>query len=198
VDVLSDGEKLSSIKGAAMSATRQTASAPALPAGLHTVDQDRSEIGFAVKGMWGMVTVRGVFHEFSGTLNAGGDRAHGELTIDAASLDTGHEKRDRHLRAADFFDVEHHPRLLFSASSVSDEDGALTVTGVLVVGASQVELRIPAELERGDNAGDLVLRGECSVPREALGLGWNKLGAIRGEAKLHAVIVIKPETIRAR
>jgi polyisoprenoid-binding protein YceI len=180
-----------------MSATRPTASEPRLPACVHTVDQDRSEIGFAVKGMWGMVTVRGVFHEFSGRLDASGSGAHGELTIEAASLDTGHEKRDRHLRSADFFDVERHPRFLFRASAVNDDVGALTVIGVLVVGASQVELRIPAELERGDLAGDLVLRGECSVSREALGLSWNKLGAIRGEAKLRAAIVIRPETISA-
>jgi polyisoprenoid-binding protein YceI len=142
-----------------MSATRPTASEPALPACVHTVDQHRSEIGFAVKGMWGMVTVRGVFHEFSGTLDASGSEAHGELTIDAASLDTGHEKRDRHLRSADFLDVERHPRLLFRASAVTDDEGALTVIGVLVVGASQVELRIPAELKRGDQAGD----GRCAI-----------------------------------
>jgi polyisoprenoid-binding protein YceI len=181
-----------------MSTIPPTASEPALPACVHTVVQDRSEIGFAVKGMWGMVTVRGVFHEFSGTLDASGSGAHGELTIDATSLDTGHEKRDRHLRSADFFDVERHPRLLFRASAVTDDEGALAVIGVLVVGASQVELRIPAELKRGDHAGDLELRGECTVPREALGLNWNKLGAIRGDARLHAAIMIRPETVDAR
>jgi polyisoprenoid-binding protein YceI len=69
--------------------------------GVWTVDPDRSEIGFAVKAMYGLLTVRGMFGAYDGTLTVRADSAAGELAIDTDSLDTGNHKRDQHLRSSD-------------------------------------------------------------------------------------------------
>ena len=77
-----------------------------LPEGIFEVDPQRSEIGFAVKTIWGLQTVRGVFDTYDGSLHVRAGGAADELTIDAASLDTQNNRRDQHLRSPDFFDVE--------------------------------------------------------------------------------------------
>ena len=118
-----------------LQATPPIAATPVLssrsPDGVWTVDPQRSEIGFAVKALWGLHTVRGVFGAYDGTLTVRAGGAAGKLTIDAASLDTGHKKRDRHLRSPDFFDVGRNPQIVFVLKSVTAREGGLTVEGEL-------------------------------------------------------------------
>jgi polyisoprenoid-binding protein YceI len=161
-----------------------------LPDGVWSVDPQRSEVGFAVKAMWGLQTVRGIFGAYDGSLNVRAGGATGKLTIKAASLDTGNNKRDQHLRSPDFFDVERHPRIMFTATAVTAREGALTVTGELVIGSSHVRLDIPVSVEPTVD-GALRLDGQTTTPREAAGIAWNKLGMIRGDATLHAQLTLK-------
>jgi YceI-like domain len=49
--------------------------------------------------------------------------ATGDLTIGASSLDTGHNRRDRHLRSPGFFDAERHPHIVFTAAAVTAPTG---------------------------------------------------------------------------
>src|SRR5919202_859375 len=75
------------------------------------IDRSHSEIQFSVKHMM-ISTVRGRFKTFSGTIEADEQNptaARVEVQIDAASIDTGNEQRDAHLRSADFLNVEQHP-----------------------------------------------------------------------------------------
>ena len=161
--------------------------------GVWNVDPQRSEIGFAVTEMWGLRTVRGVFNAFDGSLKVRAGGATGELTIEAGSLDTGHDKRDRHLRSRVFFDVERHPRIVFTATEITARDGGLSVTGELAIGSSRVRLEFPVNVEcMADGA--LRLDGKTTVSREAAGLAWNKLGMIRGDAMLRAQLTLEPAT----
>jgi polyisoprenoid-binding protein YceI len=166
---------------------------PPLPEGFWRVDPRRSEIGFAVKEMWGLRSVRGVFSAYDGSLLVRAGDAAGELTIEAGSLDTGHDKRDQHLRSPAFFDVERHPRIVFTATAATAREGGVTVTGTLTVGLSRVRLEIPVDVEHIAD-GALRLEGETSVSRNAAGLGWNKLGLIRGDATLHARLRLERAT----
>ncbi|MDR0361004.1 MAG: YceI family protein [bacterium] len=173
---------------------QQVAPGLPVPGGIWSVDREQGEIGFAVKGMWGLQTVRGTFRSYDGSLRVVDGVADGHLTIDAASLDTGLAMRDQHLRSADFFDVERYPHIVLAATAAGPgEGGALVVRANLTVESSQVELRIPIEVVQEADGG-LHLRGEASVSREAAGLRWNKLGTIRGDAKLHARLMLSPAT----
>src|SRR5688572_1697114 len=104
------------------------------------IDNAHSEIGFKVKHLV-FANVRGKFKEFDARIyTTGDDFANGEieLSISAASIDTGNEQRNAHLRSADFFDAEQFPTISFSAHSLVDTDwpgryelsGELTMKGV--------------------------------------------------------------------
>lgn len=76
-------------------------------AGVWNLVPDRSAITFKVSNLWGLLNVKGRFTEFSGDGQLTGTGAvFGRLDIRAAALDTGIGRRDKHLRSADFFDVE--------------------------------------------------------------------------------------------
>jgi polyisoprenoid-binding protein YceI len=161
-----------------------------LPDGVWTVDRQRSEIGFAVRDMWGLRTVRGAFGAFDGRLTVRGGGATGELTIEADSLDTAQSRRDRHLRSPAFFDVARHPRIVFTATDVTPRASGLAVEGELVIGSSRVALEIPLEVEQLTDAA-LRIAGEAAVSRQAAGVDWNILGMIRGDALLHAELTLE-------
>ena len=75
--------------------------------------------------------VRGLFKDIHGRLELDWDRcldATFEGEIDAAGIWTGQPQRDEHLRSADFFDVENHPKITFSGR-FSDRTGATTFKG---------------------------------------------------------------------
>jgi polyisoprenoid-binding protein YceI len=167
-----------------------------LPIGSWVVDPAESELGFAVKEMWGLRTVRGAFDEFEGSLTVQGETVSGELKINADSLRTGHPRRDRHLHSPTFFNVEDHPRILFTATGVSSADGQAVIAGELAIGASRLEIQIPVTVEHRED-GTLRLEGDVAVSREAAGLGWNALGMIRGEALLRARVVLRQTGVEA-
>ncbi|HET9738763.1 MAG TPA: YceI family protein [Solirubrobacteraceae bacterium] len=78
---------------------------PSIEKTIWRIDPDRSSVEFNTKALWGIVTVKGRFSRYQGTLRLSGEPAI-ELTIEADSIDTENEKRDRHLRSPDFFSVE--------------------------------------------------------------------------------------------
>jgi polyisoprenoid-binding protein YceI len=99
------------------------------------IDKTHSEVGFGVKHMM-ISTVRGKFTRFDADVEL--DPAHVESAkvvarVEAASIDTGEEKRDGHLRSADFFDAEKYPTLTFTSTSVKRSGEDVEVTGNLKI-----------------------------------------------------------------
>ena len=87
-------------------ASTATTQETGLPVGTWQIDPVHSSLEFQVRNM-GLVTVKGFFADFEGSLQVdedGSTRAEG--TVQAASVHTRSEKRDEHLRAPDFFDVD--------------------------------------------------------------------------------------------
>ena len=104
-----------------------------------------------------------------------------EVTIDAASVNTGHAQRDEHLRSPDFFDVARYPTLTFVSKKVikANEEklrvaGDLTIHGVtreitLDVDGPSAEVRDPSgNFRRGATA-------TTKINRRDFGLSWNKV-----------------------
>jgi polyisoprenoid-binding protein YceI len=161
-----------------------------LPAGTWEVDAKSSELGFGARGMFGLVPVHGHFGAFSGTLSVDDASAHGELTVQAESLDTHNAKRDEHLRSADFFDVATHPTLAFELTGIeSAENGQVTASGMLRIRESAVELQVPVTVSPA-GSDRVVLSATVDVDRGAAGVGWSKLGMVKGKAHLSAKLTL--------
>lgn len=104
-------------------------------AGTYTLDPAHTNMGFIARHA--MVTkVRGAFEEFEGTINVAENinESSADVTIKAASISTGNEDRDGHVKGDDFFAVEQYPELTFKATTFNvDESGEGTVEGELTI-----------------------------------------------------------------
>jgi polyisoprenoid-binding protein YceI len=119
-----------------MSAPESTATQTPLPTGTWKVDPVHSSVEFQVKHL-GIATVKGQFKDFEGTLEVTPKGIKASGSADTASVDTREPQRDGHLRSADFFDVDNHPKITFESTSVKaidDEDfeieGDFTLHGI--------------------------------------------------------------------
>ena len=157
-------------------------------AGSWALDAASSEIGLKSKSMWGLLPVKGVFREVTGTgtVSAAGD-ATGTITVAARSVDTKNKKRDEHLRSADFFDVARTPDITFAAEQVTPSAEGVTVSGALTVRDRTRPVSFAARVS-GDEA-QVVLDGETEVNRADFGLTWNQLGmtSMNNTITVHAV-----------
>jgi polyisoprenoid-binding protein YceI len=154
------------------------------------IDPRHSEIGFAAKSLGGLITVCGAFGSYDGHLRVQAGAAAGELTIDAASLDTGNKKRDRHLRSPEFFDVQRHPRIVFVAREIVTRDGDLAVAGELAIRGSRARLELPVTVKRTGDRG-VRLEGATAVSRNAAGMTWNWLGMVADEVAVHVRLTLE-------
>ena len=111
------------------------------------IDPARSSVEFRTPTFWGLVTVKGRFERYDGTLDLRRDPAI-DLTIEAASLDTKNKTRDKHLRAVDFFDAEHHPVVRFASDDARLEGEHLKVRGQLHARGYSMPIELEAEVRR--------------------------------------------------
>ncbi len=150
-------------------------------AGRWQLDPQRSRIKFRVRHFWGLITVKGQFDDYDGSLDLSADPAI-ELTIEAASVQTGNRKRDEHLRSADFFDAEHQPQVRFVSESVIPRDGTLTVRGRLSARGRSISLVLDARVRAVGE--EVEIEAATRAPHRELGMTWNPLGMIRPRSEL--------------
>ena len=147
------------------------------------IDPDHSSIQFKVSHL-GLVDVKGIFRKYQGTVTLDEKdiaKSSVNVTIEAASVDTGVEKRDEHLKTDDFFDVAKHPTITFVSKKVAPAGkGKLKVTGnltiygvtkevVLDVTGPTKELKDPwGNIRRG-------LKATTTINRKDFGLTYNKI-----------------------
>ena len=93
-----------------------------------TIDGAHTSVAFVVRHM-GLSKVRGRFTRFSGEVEVDpGDitSARGRVEVELASVDTGSIDRDEHLRSPDFFDVQHHPTMVFETRKITQQGRSRT------------------------------------------------------------------------
>lgn len=173
--------KLSPLFAVAASGAAVSSIPAVAEAAKYEIDADHSTAQFAVKHMM-VSTVRGEFRKLAGTANLD-DRnlaaSSIEASIDASTIDTGVDKRDEHLRSADFFDVAKHPKITFKSTEVKKAGvekykvtGNLTLHGVtkrvvLEVESPATEIKDPyGNVKRGAVA-------TTTLNRKDFGLNWN-------------------------
>jgi polyisoprenoid-binding protein YceI len=157
-------------------------------AGDWTLDSAQSTVRLATKSMWGLVQVKGSFGDISGsgTITPDG-KASGVLTVAAASIDTANSKRDKHLKSKDFFHIEKHPEITYTATSVTTTGDSAMVEGTLTVIGNSRQLTVPATVTAAD--GTVTLDATMPVNRKDFGMSFNQLGMMGSDNTLtiHAV-----------
>lgn len=154
----------------------------ALAADTYVFDKNHSTMGFQARHFFSIVP--GKFDDFTGAIHydeANPDQSSVEVTIKAASVDTGVKMRDDDLRSPHFFDVEKFPEITFKSKSVkmtgentADVTGDLTIHGVTKEVVLKVELlgkgpgAKPGTIASGWNA-------TTALKRTDYGLTWNKV-----------------------
>ena len=154
--------------------------------GSWTLDSSRSAVGLRSKAMWGLAPVKGTFREVAGDGTVAPDgKVSGTITVAAASIDTKNNKRDTHLRSADFFDSDTHPQITIRVDGITPSGEGVTVTGALTVRDRTQPLTFDATVSAVD--GDEVqFDAEIKVNRADFGLMWNQMGM----ASMHNTITI--------
>lgn len=144
------------------------------------IDPAHTDVAFSAKHMM-VTTVRGKFDAVDGEIEldeANPAGATGEIRISTASLSTGFEARDQHLRSADFFDVERHPEIVARVVSVEPKGGhSYQVTADVTIRDVTRPVTFGTELNGvvpgmhgGRHAG---IRLVGKINREDWGLNWN-------------------------
>ncbi len=153
----------------------------ALPtAGVWDVDVSHSNLGFVARHL--MVTkVRGSFEKFDASITVGDSFAdlRGEAVIDVSSITTNDERRDGHLRSADFFDVDNNPEMRFVSTNVAPVDEThFKVTGDFTIRGITKPLTLDVEylglITNPWNQQVAALSASAEIDREAWGLTWNQ------------------------
>ena len=161
--------------------TDSPSSLPDGTSGVWQLDPSRSSVEFHVRHFYGLMTVKGRFDRYQGTLKLDAEPAV-ELTIDADSLDTKMAKRDKHLRSADFFDVANHPQMQFVSDSVTLEGETLKVRGELHAAGRHVPVEVEATVRQAGD--DLELEARTLVDQRELGMTWSPVGITRAPSTL--------------
>ncbi|MFN8394041.1 MAG: YceI family protein [Bacteroidia bacterium] len=144
-------------------------------------DAAHSEVGFRVKHL--MITnVKGNFANYTANVTTEENdfgKAEINFSADTASITTGNEQRDGHLRSGDFFDSENHPHMTFRSTSVSGFDGSsdfqvhgdLTIRGQAHPVTLDVEFGGVAKDPWGNTKAGFTISGK--INRKHWGLTWN-------------------------
>jgi polyisoprenoid-binding protein YceI len=143
-------------------------------------DTSHSSINFAVRHMV-VSKVHGRFLKWSGDLQFAPDnltQSKIEVEVDANSIETHDEKRDAHLKSADFLDSGKYPKMSFKSTRIEKAgDNEYNVVGNLTVHGVTKEIALKTEFGGrakdpwgGERAG---FTASTTINRKDFGLGWN-------------------------
>jgi polyisoprenoid-binding protein YceI len=151
----------------------------ALAADALKIDGAHSNVNFEIRHL--VSTVTGSFDDFEGAIQfdkANPAQSSVDFTIQTASIDTGNDKRDGHLRTPDFFDAEKNPQITFKSKRIAKKSGdTYDVTGDFTMRGVTKEITIPVTYlgsvkgQRGETHG---FKTTFTLNRKDYGVGWNR------------------------
>ena len=151
-----------------------------LASGAWSLDPAHSVVEFTVRHL-GISLIRGRFTDVSATLDVGGDLGQSALSAEVgmASVTTGDENRDGHLRSTEIFNVETQPTMGFTSTAISQAgDGRYQVTGDMTINGTTKQETLDVvfggtegnPLDGSTRAG---FSATGSIDRTAYGIDWN-------------------------
>ena len=149
-----------------------------LTPGTWNVDPSHSAIGFSARHLM-ISKVRGHFGSFGGEIKVTEDPLASEVhgVAETASVTTGDDARDGHLKSPDFFDVEHYPTLTFVSTSIEEDGDDFRLAGLLTV--KDITKPVVFDLEFDGVSTDpwgntkAGFSAETEINRKDFGLEWN-------------------------
>jgi polyisoprenoid-binding protein YceI len=160
---------------------------PAL-AETYTIDSEHSSVAFSIRHL--VSRTSGRFNDFAGTIKydpSHPEKTSAEATIQVSSIDTDNEKRDGHLRSADFFNAEKFPTITFKSTKAKVKDGSIHLTGDFTMHGVTKSITLPVEiLGTGTNpfnkkpqAG---FAAELTINRSDYGVNtWSDVASVLGD-----------------
>src|SRR5262245_8223143 len=162
------------------------------------IDPAHSAAHFSVRHMM-IATVRGEFHKLTGMVmfdEKEPSKPTVEASIEANTIDTGHEKRDSDLRGAEFFDVAKYPTITFKSKSVARQgEGRFKVTGDLTMRGVTKSVVLDVEgftAQVKDQRGNIKTGASATtkINRSEFGLTWNRVVETGGVAVSDEVAIV--------
>jgi len=111
---------------------------------VYHIDRNHSMVGFSIRHF--VSRTSGRFKQFNGTIDydpAAPEKMMVKATIQAGSIDTESQRRDEHLRSADFFETETYPTIMFKSTSAKKEGEQIMVTGDLTMHGVTKSVTLP-------------------------------------------------------
>jgi polyisoprenoid-binding protein YceI len=146
----------------------------------YSADANHSTVGFSIPILGGLSSVSGKFSDFTVAIDydeADITKSSVVATIKATSIDTGVEARDKHLRTADFFDVEKYPEITFKSTSVVKKGKNFIANGTFTMHGVSKEISIPFTLtgtyvNPANNKSSLGFGANLQLNRRDYGMNW--------------------------
>lgn len=153
---------------------------PQAQAVTYKVDADHTSVSFKVRHLFSNVV--GYFKVFEGSIDYEPGKPESWKTqgsVDAASIDTHVPERDKHLRTADFFDTDNHPKIEFNSTGVKDAtDTSAKLDGILKMHGIEKPVTFDVSIHGvGEDPWGNVRAGFTAVTkinRKDFGLSWNQ------------------------
>jgi len=146
----------------------------------YVADKAHSSISFKVSHMV-VSKVRGTFNDFSVTIHEDPNdinKSSVTAVIKTASIDTGNEKRDNHLKSEDFFFVEKYPEITFKSNKIQKKGSQYEAIGMLTMRGVSKEISFTFDVSDKikDPWGNTRVGIEINtgLDRKDFGLNWNK------------------------
>ena len=143
------------------------------------IDVTHSNVNFTVRHMV-VSKVTGGFKEFSGAIlydEKDLSKSSVNVTIKTASINTQNERRDTHLRSADFFDAENNPDITFVSKKIEKRNGEYVAIGDLTMRGVTKEIELPFTIlgTRKTQQGSIMgIEAKTTVNRFDYGVKWDR------------------------
>lgn len=161
-------------------------------ADFYEIDPSHTRVGFEVDHLM-ISSIDGNFKDFAGSFEYLMDKntiKDLKVKVKANSISTNQEKRDEHLKSADFFDVKKYPEMVFVSREIKlNKKGKGSIKGDLTLHGQTLPVTLDAvvkgPIKNPWGVTVLAFEGHSKINRKEFGLTWNKAletgGVVVGE-----------------
>ena len=163
-------------------------------ADVYKIDPSHTRVGFMVRHLV-ISKVRGEFKDYDATITLDEqDTTQSSLegTINVASLDTDHEKRDKHLRSPDFFHAEQYPEIIFKSKRIEKTNDGYVMIGDFTMRGVTKEIALPFSITEPithSNQTRFGFEASLEINRQDYGIAYSRVADTGGLVVSDTVVI---------